>query len=255
MPCKTGTIAVVLAVLLCAAPGLGGDFFNLPATLPPELYGTVLINRNSVKSGLKPVVFSHSIHRMKYTCRVCHAELDFAMETNATEITEMANRKGRFCGACHNGKISFKANGNCSRCHSGNVRPGAEKFSDLLGATPFPRSEFGSGIDWSEALRRKLINPQSFLKNSSQDLPFDKSFSLDAGWDMIPPAVFSHKSHTAWLDCSNCHPDIFNIKKKTTQHFSMMYILRGQFCGYCHRTVAFPMNDCKRCHPSNKDES
>jgi c(7)-type cytochrome triheme protein len=51
-----------------------------------------------------------------------------------------------------------------------------------------------------------------------------------------------------WLDCNNCHPDNFNIKKKTTKHFSMERILKREFCGVCHLTVAFPMDDCKRCY-------
>jgi hypothetical protein len=29
--------------------------------------------------------------------------------------------------------------------------------------------------------------------------------------------------------------------------------LAGEFCGVCHMTVAFPMNDCKRCHPAMKE--
>jgi c(7)-type cytochrome triheme protein len=51
------------------------------------------------------------------------------------------------------------------------------------------------------------------------------------------------------MDCSNCHPDIFSIKKKGTGDFSMDKNIFGNFCGACHMTVAFPMNDCKRCHP------
>jgi hypothetical protein len=40
-------------------------------------------------------------------------------------------------------------------------------------------------------------------------------------------------------------------KKKTTKHFSMDRILKGEFCGVCHLTVVFPMNDCKRCHTNH----
>jgi hypothetical protein len=31
----------------------------------------------------------------------------------------------------------------------------------------------------------------------------------------------------------------------------MARILKREFCGVCHLTVAFPMNDCKRCHPNS----
>jgi c(7)-type cytochrome triheme protein len=84
----------------------------------------------------------------------------------------------------------------------------------------------------------------------SEDISFDKELILESEWHNIPNAVFPHKAHTAWLDCNNCHPDPFNIKKKTTKHFEMRFILEGQFCGVCHMTVAFPMQDCKRCHPT-----
>jgi c(7)-type cytochrome triheme protein len=70
---------------------------------------------------------------------------------------------------------------------------------------------------------------------------------------IIPPAVFPHKDHTVWLDCDNCHPDLFNIKKKGT-HFSMNELLNGNFCGVCHTKVAFPMDECKRCHPAMRDQ-
>jgi c(7)-type cytochrome triheme protein len=256
MPLKTGLIrgGAFLFGLLLALPAVADEFFNLPSLPPPEGFGTLLIDRSAAKSGMKPVVFPHWQHRMKFTCRVCHGELEFAMEANTTPITELGNRKGRFCGACHNGKVAFKANGNCDRCHSGDVRVSVAKFFDVLAATPLPRSEFGNGIDWEEALRRKLITPRTYLKDRSNDLPFDKLLLLEADWSLIPPSVFPHKSHTDWLDCSNCHPDIFNIKKKTTKHFSMALILRGEFCGVCHLRVAFPMNDCKRCHPQPKEQ-
>ena len=61
--------------------------------------------------------------------------------------------------------------------------------------------------------------------------------------------TFSHEDHFSELDCSSCHPDIFNIKKRGTVDFSMDNNIFGNYCGVCHMRVAFPMNDCKRCHP------
>lgn len=84
-------------------------------------------------------------------------------------------------------------------------------------------------------------------------IAYEKTLLLEAEWDRVLPAIFPHKSHTSWLTCSNCHPEIFNIKKKTTKHFEMKMNLAGEFCGVCHLTVAFPMNDCKRCHPAMKE--
>jgi len=66
---------------------------------------------------------------------------------------------------------------------------------------------------------------------------------------MVTPPVFDHGTHVRWLDCANCHPDVFNIKQKTTKHFEMRYILERKFCGVCHLDVAFPLDECESCHP------
>ena len=67
----------------------------------------------------------------------------------------------------------------------------------------------------------------------------------------MPDVVYPHKQHTEWLDCSNCHPDVF-IPKKGADQISMAAILLGQKCGVCHGKVAFPVTECKRCHSSKK---
>lgn len=239
---------ILTGLIVLASTAWGDQTFKLPKVLPREVYGNIMINRTSTKNGMKPVVFSHWQHRTKYTCRVCHSELEFNMKTNTTEIREVANRQGKFCGACHNGKISFKPNGNCDKCHSGDIDYKSENYAEFAKKN-FPRTSFGDGINWVEALKTGVIKPKNFLRTESGDIPFDKNLTLEAGWSGISPAVFSHKIHLQWLECSNCHPDIFNIKKRTTSHFSMDYIINGQFCGACHLTVAFPINDCKRCHP------
>jgi c(7)-type cytochrome triheme protein len=103
-------------------------------------------------------------------------------------------------------------------------------------------------------LEEKAISPARFLKvKPPPGISYDKTLELEAEWERVPPAIFPHKKHTAWLDCNNCHPEIFNIQKKTTKHFEMKRNLAGEFCGACHMTVAFPMSDCRRCHPAMKE--
>jgi c(7)-type cytochrome triheme protein len=175
------------------------------------------------------------------------------MKANMTLITEAASRKGKFCGACHNGKLAFKHVGNCDRCHTGSLSAAAKGFAAFAKSVPV-RTSYGDGINWVELLNRGMIKPRHYLNMKSGDMPFDKVLSLDAEGNMIPPAIFPHKAHSDWLECNSCHPDIFNIKRKTTQHFSMSSILKGEFCGVCHLRVAFPMNDCRRCHPGMKEQ-
>jgi c(7)-type cytochrome triheme protein len=247
---------LVLACLLsAAAAGAAFAFWDLPKSLPPEEFGTVLINRTSSLKGVEPVVFSHWVHRRKHTCRVCHFELEFNFKTNTTEITEAASKGGRFCGApgCHDGTAVFgHEKPNCEKCHTGKRTVDKKAFAGL---GSLPKARYGNGVNWVKALEEGKIKPVTYLTTPPADMSFDRLLNLEAEWSNIPPAIFPHKVHVAWLDCNNCHPDVFNIKKKTTKHFAMVRILKGEFCGVCHLTVAFPMDDCKRCHPRLQERS
>ena len=244
-----------MAILLSLLAGTGdlmatGKYWDFPPLPPPYKYGNILMNRVSEKNGAKPVFFPHWSHRVKYTCRVCHFELDFEFDVNKTEITEEDNRNGIFCGTCHNGKTAFgHTEEHCARCHTGTVNHGREKFREL--AAIMPQGFFGNEVDWGKALREKIITPvYSIFNKEEKPLEFEKPLWLAATWSYVPPAYFPHVAHTQWLDCANCHPDIFNIQKKTTESFAMKYILEKKFCGVCHLKVAFPLDDCKGCHPA-----
>lgn len=242
-------LLAVLVLLLPARSTAAGGFYNLPALPPPHEFGTSILDRVATANGVKPVVFSHWLHRMKYTCKVCHSELEFEMRVGATEITEADNRAGLFCGACHNGTTAFGPIDHCERCHSGEKGLDKEKFEAIFSKRPFPSTSYGNSIDWVQALQRGMIAPARFLETEREEMPFDKELLLEAEIGRIPPAVFSHQTHNEWMSCDTCHPAIFNIKKKTTKHFRMAAILDGEFCGVCHLNVAFPMDDCTRCHP------
>jgi c(7)-type cytochrome triheme protein len=251
------TIILVGFALLLLFLGMAeqsyAQFWEMPAALPPDEFGNLLINRTSERKGVKPAVFSHWEHRRKFTCRVCHFELEFNMQVNTTEITDAAIRAGKYCGAngCHDNKASFgNEKPHCEKCHNGNIGYGREKFSEL---SKLPKAKFGNRIEWVQAINSGSIAPVNYLTiKPPEEVAIVKNLVLEAEWAGIPPAVFSHKAHASWLDCNNCHPDIFNLKKKTTKHFSMERILKREFCGVCHLTVAFPMNDCKGCHPAIK---
>lgn len=84
-------------------------------------YADVVINRNAEKNGMRPVVFPHWFHRIRFRCKVCHAELGFKMRAGSNIITMADIIDGRFCGACHNNEIAWSPE-RCDLCHSG--RPG-----------------------------------------------------------------------------------------------------------------------------------
>ena len=245
MPVFLCALVLLLSVVAAEAN------WNFPPPPPPEEFGNLLIDRTSTKNKVKPVTFSHWSHRRKYTCQVCHSELDFAFKVNVTPITEAENQAGKYCGACHDGKIAFGHDkANCEKCHNGDRGYGKEKFPELAS---LPHSRSGNRIDWVRAMEEKTIAPARFLKvKPPPGIAYEKTLLLEAEWERVPPAIFPHKSHTAWLECANCHPEIFNIQKKTTKHFEMKMNLAGEFCGVCHMTVAFPMSDCRGCHPAMK---
>lgn len=257
-------LVAMLGVLVYAAGGAGAADRSelaqvlkmLPADDSPETFGNVTYRRLAKKKGMAPVVFQHWSHRARFTCRVCHLELPFSMRKGASRITRAAYLRGEFCGACHNGTLAFSAAEeakNCDRCHIKDQMPLREAFKRF--AASMPRSEFGNRIDWAKALETGAIKPKNFLHSDEpvSPLPAKIAQSLKLGNASSREVVyFSHAEHMEEMDCSNCHPDIFTMTQAGTQRFSMEDNAYGMYCGACHMRTAFPMNDCRRCHPSMK---
>lgn len=121
----------------------------------------------------------------------------------------------------------------------------SEAFQDL------PKSNDGNHVDWVAALDQGRIVPMVDL-NDPQAEPFlmDLVIVRQVKGSM-PNVVFPHAQHTQWLDCTNCHDEIF-VPQKGANQISMAAILLGQKCGVCHGRVAFPVTDCRRCHAQPK---
>jgi c(7)-type cytochrome triheme protein len=84
-------------------------------------YGDVVINNYSDAAGMRPVIFPHWFHRIRYRCKVCHADLGFKFKAGGNEINMVKVIDGQFCGACHNGDVAWSVE-NCNMCHS--AKPG-----------------------------------------------------------------------------------------------------------------------------------
>lgn len=100
-------LAALAAALALALPGA-----------PHAEYGDVVLNRRSEQQGMRPVVFPHWFHRIRFRCKVCHSELGFAMRAGANDVTMARIVEGQFCGMCHNGETAW-ATDQCDLCHSG----------------------------------------------------------------------------------------------------------------------------------------
>ena len=84
-------------------------------------YGDVVINQYSDDAGMRPVVFPHWFHRIRFRCKVCHADLGFKFQAGGNDINMLKIIDGEYCGACHNGEVAWSVE-NCDLCHSG--KPG-----------------------------------------------------------------------------------------------------------------------------------
>lgn len=112
----------------------------------------------------------------------------------------------------------------------------------------------GNQVRWVEALDKGEINPRAKLRDSTEVRTLDRDILLGLKGGM-PVVRFPHRAHTLWLDCSNCHDELFKQETGATQ-ISMLRILQGEQCGVCHGAVAFPLTECFRCHsiPRGKPE-
>ncbi len=84
-------------------------------------YGDVVINNYSDAAGMRPVIFPHWFHRVRFRCKVCHADLGFKFQAGGNKINMLKIIDGEYCGACHNGEIAWSVE-NCDLCHS--AKPG-----------------------------------------------------------------------------------------------------------------------------------
>jgi c(7)-type cytochrome triheme protein len=240
----------------------------------PAEYGRVILQSHTKGTALAPVVFDHWLHRSKFTCRLCHVDIGFAMKQGGTDVTAGMNMRGMYCGACHNGKRTFgdkqtfasceksvspATRARCERCHSLGKK-GVRKYEFTAYTQKLPKTAVGSGIDWEKAESTGLIKPVDFLDGVSirrPPLKAQKDFAIKAKAAGTGDVIFSHKKHAVWNGCEVCHPDIFPSVEKGTTNYSMSQIREGRYCGVCHDKVAFPIHDCQRCHskPEQKGKS
>ena len=97
-------------------------------------YADVVLNHNSEAAGMRPVIFPHWFHRIRFRCKVCHYELGFEMRAGANDVTMGDIYNGKFCGMCHNDRIAWGL-AECDLCHSGRggLPPGIQGGHKTLG--------------------------------------------------------------------------------------------------------------------------
>lgn len=119
-----------------------------------------------------------------------------------------------------------------------------QKANEALAGFPVDRQ---GKVDWMKALSTGQIKPLADIHGQTEMQPLDLDVLMTNTKDM-PYVRFPHRSHTLWLECSNCHPVPFQPKAGGNA-ISMAEIFRGRYCGMCHDRVAFvTFFSCERCH-------
>jgi len=109
-----------------------------------------------------------------------------------------------------------------------------------------PPDTAGNLVRWMQALDRGQIQPRTNIQPETL-VKLRTTQVLLKNTGEMPLVLFPHRQHTAWLDCSNCHDQLFAQTAGATR-INMFLILQGEKCGLCHGAVAFPLTECTRCH-------
>lgn len=109
-----------------------------------------------------------------------------------------------------------------------------------------PPDTAGNLVSWVKAIDSGAINPRTNLFPETKVRVLDQDIII-AKYGSMPAVKFPHRQHTLWLDCANCHDQLFKPKIGANK-FSMTAILNGEQCGLCHGAVSFPLTECNRCH-------
>lgn len=245
------------------------------------------------KVGLNAVAFPHWFHRIRYKCKVCHEDIFLMKkgENDITMASIVKGdfcgkcHNGKiawdplYCDRCHSfkpqqdghlanipagdnsdeNKIYLDSSGKLAGTGDPNKFAG-EVYKIGLGWHPAalnlskaPKDQYGL-INWVEMLKNKLINPKESLdlQKKDEEPPFDMDIVMPAKTGLIEGAYFPHSTHNLWLGCESCHVKLF-LPASGVNNLTMSEVVKGNACGVCHGKVAFPLNDCARCHKPKQE--
>jgi c(7)-type cytochrome triheme protein len=112
--CKVNRKAKAFLPALSLGLLLSAGGFSAPAQAE---YGDIVLNNFSDQNGIRPVIFPHWFHRIRYACKSCHSDIGFPFQAGGSKVDMLKIINGEYCGACHNGQIAWSVE-NCDLCHS-----------------------------------------------------------------------------------------------------------------------------------------
>jgi c(7)-type cytochrome triheme protein len=213
-----------------------------------------------------PTLFSHAKHLdANPDCTACHPKLFVAGHNKRVTMADM--KKGKSCGACHDGTKAFSID-QCTSCHP--VKEITFRVKET-GPTPFSHakhleayrcsdchtrlypvtrhgrhvgmSEMGKGKSCGACHDGKVAFP---LKNCTACHPVhDVRYEVKG----LSDVTFSHAMHTGIYTCKDCHTSLF-ATSRSRGVVSMKEMERGKSCGACHdgKTAFSVAGKCDSCH-------
>jgi c(7)-type cytochrome triheme protein len=244
---------------------------------------------------LESVIFSHQDHTQKgLSCNTCHSGL-FKMEVfqvqKNKDFTMDSLYKGKYCGACHNGKKAFASNTQCARCHVGSdAKAIHEDIPDYKMAVTLGRGDNVVNFNHDIHIKKEacwichssLFKPEegadkiTMADHSQKKFCFtchdqqgkeafswsdcnrchQKSFSAPKETIKFgegdKAVVFKHETHQLQSSCQFCHPNIFSFRKGTAK-IDFGDHVNGKSCFTCHNQKGSAFFNCNRCHVDKPD--
>jgi len=192
-------------------------------------------------------------------CESCHM---YPMEQlDAKEAPPEESNPADLLFAGRSGKMAGKGD---RRKPSGNAfKWGAGWQPRAFSMAGLPKDKYGL-VDWIKITKNGMllpkgsIDPDHPIYESPVHYVFDEEGEEDIEDIVIPvksktiaEVLFPHTLHAWWLNCKSCHPHRF-VRTAGDTKMTMKEMAKGKYCGECHGKVAFPLEDCGKCHDRKK---
>lgn len=214
------------------------------------------------------VIFSHKFHikqkGLKDNCKSCHKAIYDLRKKGSFTMADM--KKGKSCGACHDGKKAFGI-AQCVRCHpAGNVIFKVKETGPVLF-----RHDNHLAIYACRSCHTKLYEAGPNKRTTMAQMEKGKSCgachngknAFSAGECIkchpvkeiefkikdVGNVTFSHTAHTGMYPCGECHDKLY-LPSSGNKRISMSDMEKGKSCGACHDAgSAFTVKEnCDKCH-------